>query len=41
MRQNRVLSRTRPAASSIEVVWTVVISCWLKVFLTPGGENPI
>jgi hypothetical protein len=29
-----VLTRTRPAASSIEVVWTVAISCWLKVFRT-------
>src|SRR5215470_290444 len=29
-----VLSRTMPAVSSIEVVWTVAISCWLKVFRT-------
>src|SRR5215469_15032985 len=29
-----VLSRTMPAVSWIEVVWTVAISCWLKVFRT-------
>ena len=29
-----VLSRTMPAASSIDVVCTVAISCWLKVLRT-------
>ncbi len=29
-----VLSRTIPAVSSIAVVWTVVISCWLNVLRT-------
>src|SRR6516165_3530737 len=29
-----VLSRTSPAVSSIEVVCTVAISCWLKVLRT-------
>src|SRR6516165_9033651 len=29
-----VLRRTIPVVSSIEVVWTVAISCWLKVFRT-------
>src|SRR5262249_15844415 len=31
---NTVLSRTMPDVSSIEVVCTVAISCWLKVLRT-------